>query len=148
MKQVVFDSVVWRPLVLEKSASIIKSKEMMLSVDGKCGRISFNAAVCDSLSQILFYNTVEVLWGKQNDKPGENYLAFRFLQNGKGDMMLPLKKVYRDKDSKNVRGCYVLSRQLARMMSKAERVEHFHLCKCGDTLIAVDEPFQFEKVDV
>ena len=144
MKQVVFDSVVWRPLVLEKSASIIKSKDMMLSVDGKCGRISFNAAVCDSLEQILFYNMVEVLRGRPGDKADENYLAFRFLQNGSGDMMLPLKKVFRDKDAKNVRGCYVLSRQLASMMTKTERTKHFRLCKCGDTVLAVEEPFLLE----
>ncbi|MBS6375065.1 MAG: hypothetical protein KH431_10720 [Erysipelotrichaceae bacterium] len=140
-----FDKVVWRPLVLKNSDCIIKSKELILSVNGKSGRISFNAAVCESFPQILFYNAAEILTGNSKSENGNaNFVAFRFMQKDDTKTAFPLKKTRsRTRDDK-ICGCYILSRQLARMMNETDSVQHFHLCKCGETVLAITEPFHFD----
>lgn len=136
METLNLEKIVWRRLLITGSSRQGSSKKPTLTVDKQSGRLSFNVAVCNLFPEIFFYTNVEVLVGSEKDVSENERVGFRFFRGETTDNAFPLKKIKR-RDDKIV-GCYVMSKNLARMLNKTEKRScQLELHKCSNSILAV-----------
>lgn len=131
-------NIIWKKVEFKECVKERKPRTPTMSINGKSGRISLNAAACKLLPELFFYDSVAIVKGYSGDQPVA--WGFQFIQaehSPAGDFRI--HKVTRD--DKSVRCCVIGSKRLARMLvGNSDQKVVCPVTKINDFMLGIDTP--------
>jgi len=133
-------NIIWKKVEFKECVKERKPRTPAMSINGKSGRISLNAAACKLLPELFFYDSVTIVKGYSGDRPVA--WGFQFIQAEHGPAGdFKIHKVTRD--DKSVRCCVIGSKRLARMLvGDGEQKVVCPVTKINDFMLGIDTPQQ------
>ena len=132
MSNISTDVSAWRAIPLTKKVT----RTPYMSVNQKLGRVGFNLAACDLISEIFFFTYCTPL--QKEDENGNVSVGFLFSKEAT-DSSLNLHKTMSKGKHKDVSSAFVYSRALTDMLVKylgiTEEVTQFHVVNNGNVML-------------